>query len=146
MAKYIVNVLIYRQKYFRMTKKYPFLDKVTQGLVSKEKSLKWLASEIGRTDRWFYSIKDFEKIEFGLVEKISSLLEINFPADYAAWRLQNNMPPILHFQESQQVYLVEKKISVQIKITGTPQAIGLGFADLLKKIKQEGANLGLEIE
>lgn len=128
-----------------MAKNYPFLERINQALDEKNKTLKWLAGEIKRTDRWFYTIKAFEKVEFGIIEKISDLLEINFKADYDQWRKANNISvPVL--AEPDHSYEINRSISVNIKIKGTPEAIGKSFTDLIKKLQDEAEKKGLEIE
>jgi hypothetical protein len=112
----------------------------------KDQSLDWLVSKMGKSKKWFYNNRDIGGVALEDLLKLNSILKTDFLGDYNTWLIENNKSPISLVGEPDSKYKKEKDISVQIKITGTPQAIGLGFADLIKTISKEAEKLGLEIQ
>lgn len=131
-----------------MERRYPFLERIKEILDAKEKTLKWLAAEIDKSDRWFYNISDFSKLQFSDIEKISSVLEKNFLADFNNWR-HDHEPSAYLLNEPGEVYKKEKpakRVTIQLSLKASPTDIQSGLSDMIDLIRKEGEKRGFEIE
>lgn len=130
-----------------MNDNYPFSDRVREALQAIDKDLKWLLVEIDRSERWFYNINDFRKLQLDIVEKISHAVGVNFTTDYNQWLLEHRREPMFIVSEPESGYqVIERKISVNIKIRGNQESIENNLSKMLAIIRKEGRDLGFEIE
>jgi uncharacterized protein (DUF3820 family) len=126
---------------------YPFVDRLRVELERLDRRLSWLADEVGRTERWFYNIKDFEKIELGILMKICLLLNTNFLLDYNKWLLDRGQEPIPILGEPEQDYRpMLKKVTINLRLTASANNAEENTSAMLKKIRIEGEKLGFELE
>lgn len=134
-----------------MAGNYPFLDRVRASLENqkgdKKKTLRWLATQIDKSERWFYNITDFNKLAIGDVEKISSLLEKNFMADYNHWRLENEQESLTIVSEPETEWKREvKKVHIQLKLSATSLVAEENLSKMFAVVRREGEKLGFDIE
>ena len=126
---------------------YPFLDRIRIALNEKNKKLTWLSSEIEKSERWFYNITDFQKLEIGVVDKISTLLDKNFMQDYNAWRLQHEQPAMHILGEPGMNHQVEvKRTHIQLRLSAPANVAEENMSKMLMAIRREGEKLGFDIE
>jgi hypothetical protein len=134
-----------------MSANYPFLDRVRATLNNqkdaKKRSLRWLAAQIDKSERWFYNITEFEKLSIADIEKISSLLDENFMADYNKWRVENDQASLNILGEPPAQWKVEpKRVHIQLKLSAAPQNAENNMSKMLMIIRREGEKLGFEME
>lgn len=140
-----------------MAQQYPFMDKIRSRineLDDPEKTITWLAKEIGRAPRWFYDIEDFGKIPYQIIQDICRLLDFNFVEDYNQWRLKNNQSSLYVVNDPQEDYKrekqatvsVEKKITVSVQIEAPVTIMLERFGQFLNEIQEGAEKYGFEIK
>ncbi|HEY4195690.1 MAG TPA: hypothetical protein VGM63_09145 [Mucilaginibacter sp.] len=128
-------------------REYPFQDKVRSALDIKKQKLAWLVAQFEKSERWFYNIKDFTKLEIGEVEKFSVILDTNFMADYNEWRISNHQDGLFMVAEPDAIWQKPlKRVSIQLKITAAEQVAEDNLSKMFAAIRREGQKLGFEIE
>lgn len=125
---------------------YPFLDRVRDILKEKGKKLQWLGTEIDKSDRWFYNITDFTRMELGVLNKISELLEFNFEVDYNRWLLEQGQKPLFIVGDVNSEYEVRsKRITINLQISASQENAENNTTKMLLAIRKEGAKYGFEL-
>lgn len=126
---------------------YPFTSKIDELLDKKQQTKAWLSDQLGISSRTLYNKKNFAELSLDEILLMTKALQFDFLKDYNDWLRDNAGDSISMVREPETAYQKkEKYISVELKIRGTYEAIGLHFVDLLKIIRTEGEKLGLEIE
>jgi hypothetical protein len=130
---------------------YPILDIIKSKAASfngdEGKPITKLASEIGKTSAWIYTIKSINDLTLDNILKISKALAFDFLSDYNHWLIEHDKPAISAWQEDAGSFTRKaKKIRVQFSLRGDPNDIGLNFTTIMKTLKKECDNYGIEVE
>lgn len=133
-----------------MPETYPFLDRVRARLkeMPTEKStLRWLASEIDRSERWFYHKGTIDSIEHFDLRKICIALGFNFFQDFENWMKENGDEAALLISEPiPQNQKREDRVAINIKISASRDVAEGNLSKMFKAIRLQGEKLGFEIE
>ena len=113
---------------------YPFLEKIKKLLEGKEKTIVWLAGQVGLSTKTIYNTVDINTASLEYTLKLSKILQFDFLKDYNEWLIENHQSPISTVNEPPGVYEAQKGLTVEVKVTGSYNAIGLHFADFLKAL------------
>lgn len=125
---------------------YPFLNRIKERLEKQEKTLKWLADEVGISPKTINNNPDITQNSLDFILRISALLEFDFLKNYNEWLIENKEQPISMIAEPEGIYQKEQGITVEIKVTATYKTFGLHFADLLDTLRKETGKHGFKIE
>jgi phage-related protein len=126
---------------------YPFLQKIRQILDQKQEKLVWLAAKIDKSERWFFNNQDINKVELGIVNRISEILDFNFGSDYNKWLIEHEQKPMAMLHEPDGSYDDKvNRVTITLKISAPDHIAEDNTSKLLTEIRKQGEKLGFKLE
>jgi hypothetical protein len=126
---------------------YPFFQKIRQILDQKQEKLVWLAAKIDKSERWFFNNQDINKVEMGIINMISEILDFNFGSDYNKWLIEHEQKPLAMLHEPDGTYEDKvKRVTINLKISAPDHIAENNTSTMLAEIRKLGEKLGFRLE